>query len=116
MNPNESLFPPKRTSLQLDFLWANPKYWKLGFLYFCPDDPRVIVSKKARFGWTLNFARLLAYPALSGMVLFLFGPFYLLGMWNIDLHGWDWLIFAVLVVLLCTFCTWASSSRRYDRP
>lgn len=35
----------------------------LGFLYFCKDDPRIIVPKRNKgFGWTLNFARPIAIP------------------------------------------------------
>ncbi len=93
---------------------AIAENWKLGFIYFCPTDPRVIVPKGLRLGWTLNFARPLAFPALAGMVAFLLGPFYLCGLLNADLHGYDWLLFVVLVVALSVFCTRAASTRRFN--
>ncbi|SRR5260221_14757241 len=46
-----------------DQFHINPDNWKLGFIYFCKDDPRIIVPKRIRgFGWTLNFGRPLAIP------------------------------------------------------
>ena len=43
----------------------NPDNWKLGFLYVCKDDPRIIVPNRNKgFGWTLNFARPLAIPLM----------------------------------------------------
>ncbi|MDB6133391.1 MAG: putative transrane protein of unknown function [Verrucomicrobiales bacterium] len=46
--------------------YYNPGNWKLGFIYFCPSDKRLIVSKRIRaLGWTLNFARPLAVPFVS---------------------------------------------------
>lgn len=48
--------------------YYNPGNWKLGFLYFCPSDKRLIVPKRIRaLGWTLNFARPLAVPFVSFM-------------------------------------------------
>ena len=43
--------------MEKDFNRENPQNWKLGFLYFNPQDSRIIVPKRFRmFGWTLNFA------------------------------------------------------------
>ncbi|WP_145050896.1 DUF1648 domain-containing protein [Paenibacillus xylanexedens] len=44
----------------------DDRYWKLGFLYFNPDDPSFVVEKRYGIGWTVNFAR----PA--SWILFLF--------------------------------------------
>ncbi|QOS77421.1 DUF1648 domain-containing protein [Paenibacillus sp. JNUCC31] len=41
-------------------------YWKLGFIYFNPNDPSLTVEKRYGIGWTINFARPLSW------VLFLF--------------------------------------------
>jgi Family of unknown function (DUF5808) len=101
-------------SSEIEFLWCNRQNWKLGVFYFCPTDPRVIVPKSVRgLGWTLNFARPLAFPALLGMLLFIGGPSYLLGLLNVDLHGYDWLLLAILAVALCVFCSRAASTRRF---
>lgn len=36
----------------------DAKNWKLGFLYFNPDDPRIILPKRIKqLGWTINFGR-----------------------------------------------------------
>ena len=53
---------------------CDPDNWKLGCIYFCPADRRVIVPKRMRgFGWTLNFARPLALPFLVFMIALLSG-------------------------------------------
>ncbi|GKU80556.1 DUF1648 domain-containing protein [Paenibacillus sp. L3-i20] len=33
------------------------QYWKLGQLYFNPQDPSIFVEKRFGVGWTMNFAR-----------------------------------------------------------
>lgn len=46
--------------------YYNSGNWKLGFIYFCREDQRIFVPKRVRgLGWTLNFARPLAVPALG---------------------------------------------------
>jgi hypothetical protein len=43
----------------------DPANWRLGFLYFAKEDPRLVVRKRiAGMGFTLNFARPLAPPLL----------------------------------------------------
>lgn len=34
----------------------DAKNWKLGLVYFCADDPRVVVRNRFPLGWTWNFA------------------------------------------------------------
>jgi hypothetical protein len=47
----------------LDQFHSDPSNWKLGFIYFCRADPRIIVPKRIRgLGWTINFARPTAIP------------------------------------------------------
>lgn len=29
--------------------------WKLGILYFCPQDPSFLVPKRIGIGWSLNY-------------------------------------------------------------
>lgn len=61
--------PSAMTRAEFDRLSRDPGNWFLGFLYFCPADPRVLVPKRIRgFGWTLNFARPLALPYLFLLV------------------------------------------------
>ncbi|MWV45590.1 hypothetical protein GRF59_18415 [Paenibacillus sp. HJL G12] len=35
----------------------DDRFWKLGFIYFNPDDPALFVEKRMGIGWTVNFAR-----------------------------------------------------------
>ena len=49
------------TENDINELWKNPRNWRVGFVYYCKDDPRVIVPKRIKImGWTLNFANLWA--------------------------------------------------------
>lgn len=43
-------------------------YWKLGQFYFNPDDPAVFVEKRFGVGWTVNFARPIAWFMLLGIL------------------------------------------------
>ena len=57
------------SSLHRDPLHSDPRNWVCGLIYFCQDDPRVIVPKRLRgLGWTLNFARPSALPMLLLLV------------------------------------------------
>lgn len=42
----------------------DDEYWKLGFIYFNPDDPSFTVEKRYGIGWTINFARPLSWVLL----------------------------------------------------
>jgi hypothetical protein len=58
----------------LDHFRCDPANWKLGVIYFCRADQRVIVPKRLRgFGWTLNFARPLALPFLAFIIALISG-------------------------------------------
>lgn len=53
----------------------NPANWKLSIVYYCPDDPRVVVRQRFPFGWTWNFGHPLVLPAiLLAVVVFLAPP------------------------------------------
>ena len=43
--------------------------WKLGLLYYNPDDPALIVEKHFGIGWTLNFGRPAVWLILLGILL-----------------------------------------------
>jgi uncharacterized membrane protein len=45
--------------------------WRGGLIYYNPGDAAVIVSKRYGFGWTLNFARPVAWMYVGGMVVVL---------------------------------------------
>lgn len=57
---------------ELEQLRNNPKHWKLGVIYYCPDDPRTLVRNRHWFGWTWNFGNpvaLVIMLALAGVVI-----------------------------------------------
>jgi uncharacterized membrane protein len=42
--------------------WDKESNWRLGSLYVCKEDPRLVVAKKRRWaGWTFNFAHTGSY-------------------------------------------------------
>lgn len=55
-------------------LWRDPASWKAGVVYYQPRDSRVIVPKRLRFGWTINFAHPRAWPVLLGAMASVFVP------------------------------------------
>jgi hypothetical protein len=60
---------------EAEALRANPRYWTIGIIYRCPDDPRVIVRERLLPGWTFNFGHRFAIPTLLAFVLIAIGPF-----------------------------------------
>lgn len=44
-------------------------YWKLGVLYFNPQDPAIWVEKRSGIGWTINFANLKGWFMLIGIIV-----------------------------------------------
>lgn len=56
------------TKEELIKLWEDPKHWRGGRGYYCPEDPRVIVPKRTIWGgWTVNFA----HPKQAAMAIVL---------------------------------------------
>ena len=54
--------------------WSKRENWKW-WCYTCPDDPRIIVSKRPRWaGYTLNIAHKRAIPVFTALVLFIMIP------------------------------------------
>lgn len=46
----------------------DDKYWKLGQFYFNKDDPAFMLEKRFGVGWTINFARPLAWIILLAII------------------------------------------------
>ena len=48
-----------------DRLWEDADNWRLGAIYVCKDDPRIVVPKRLKWtGWTFNFAHRASYLLL----------------------------------------------------
>lgn len=56
----------------------DDQYWKLGQFYFNPNDPALFLEKRFGVGWTINFARPLAWTILLLILVSAFAiPFFL---------------------------------------
>lgn len=47
----------------------DDKYWKLGSIYYNPDDPAIFVQKRFGVGWTNNFAHPISWVMIGGLVV-----------------------------------------------
>ena len=55
---------------------TDPTNWKLGVVYYCKDDPRIVVRNLLPLGWTWNFGHQKVYIALIiAVTAFLAPPF-----------------------------------------
>ena len=57
----------------------DDKYWKLGSLYYNPDDPAVFVEKRFGIGWTNNWARPVSWIMIAGFLVLIIGLVLLTG-------------------------------------
>lgn len=46
----------------------DDRYWKLGAIYFNPQDPTIFVEKRTGIGWTMNFANPISWITLLGIL------------------------------------------------
>jgi uncharacterized membrane protein len=47
----------------------DDQYWKLGCIYFNPEDPSIFVEKRFGVGWTMNYGSIGGILALLGLIL-----------------------------------------------
>ena len=59
--------PSKFESMRLD-----DRHWKLGSIYYCKQDPRVVVRNRFFIGWAWNFGNRFVMPAIC-LAITLFG-------------------------------------------
>jgi uncharacterized membrane protein len=45
----------------------DDRHWKLGAIYFNPQDPTIFVEKRTGIGWTMNFANPISWITLLGI-------------------------------------------------
>ena len=106
------------TAVEIEGCWCDPANWKLDFIYFCRQDPRVIVPKRVKgFGWTLNFAKPFALPVLVFTVILLLAPISLMLALGVTSKAWYITVSCMEIVSLCYLCNYFASSQRYaDKP
>ncbi|MBD3922107.1 DUF1648 domain-containing protein [Paenibacillus sp. PR3] len=64
------LFRMNRERSQFDRISRDQdRHWKLGTLYWNPEDPAIFVEKRSGIGWTINFARPSAWLVLFGPII-----------------------------------------------
>lgn len=64
------LFQMNRERSQFDRLSRDQdRHWKLGTLYWNPEDPAMFVEKRSGLGWTMNFAKPTAWMVLFGPII-----------------------------------------------
>jgi uncharacterized membrane protein len=44
--------------------------WKLGMIYYNPDDPALMIEKRFGIGWTLNFGNRLSWVVMAAIMCF----------------------------------------------
>ena len=55
--------------------WQDPKHWRLHFVYFCRQDPRIVVPERHKWmGWTFNYAHSSAYLLTIAIILAMVVP------------------------------------------
>ncbi len=65
----------QRTGRRKHLYYNDDKYWKLGLIYYNPNDPTIFVEKRMGIGWTINMANPIA---VSGFILFIVLTFILI--------------------------------------
>lgn len=100
----------------LDRLWADANHWRAGLIYWCPEDPRLVVPKRhwKWGGWTMNFAHASAWLLLLAIILVATIPAVVLSlaqMWDI----WLWLAYVVgITVFACVLSAILASPKWYE--
>jgi len=69
----------KPTKETLEKWNQDPNNWKLGCLYFNPEDKRIFPPKRIPWmGWTINFANKKSILVFLAMMLFIFFIVYII--------------------------------------
>ena len=99
------------TKEELEKLWADKNNWLWGAIYYCKEDPRLVVPKPIKWtGWTMNFA----YPwrAIGLIIFILFAaslPFIIESRLNIATPAVICVTLAVVAVLVVGLLAYLSS-------
>ena len=99
------------TKEELEKLWADKDNWLCGAIYYCKNDPRLVVPKRIKWtGWTMNFA----YPWRAiGLIIFILFAALLPIIIEIKLNIDTWIVIcitlAVVAVLVVGLLAYLSS-------
>ena len=94
---------------KFESLRRDPANWKLGIVYVCKDDPRIIVRTLLPFGWTWNFGHRKTYIAILIAIVAFLAPPYLA--WRMGVRS-TLIIGIVVVVCLIAIVSLASRLSR----
>ena len=96
------------TREEIEKLWKDPRNRKWG-VYYCKEDPRVVVPKSARWmGWTVNAARPSAIPVVLLLLAMLAAPVFFAASQGASI-GVVLLAAVVSIAVLCLVCAYLSS-------
>ncbi|MCB1208551.1 MAG: protein kinase, partial [Verrucomicrobiales bacterium] len=96
--------PSQPVAPDLSRFSKDPGNWRFFFIYFCREDPRIIVPKRiAGLGWTINFARPSAVPLLAGLCGVVWAVLEILQQSHAS-HQTIWTTALVMLAGLVVFC------------
>lgn len=61
-------------SSKYEAMRLDPANWRLGMVYVCADDPRLIVRQRLPVGWAWNFGHPRVWPGIALAVLVFLAP------------------------------------------
>jgi Family of unknown function (DUF5808) len=100
----------------LDRLWADDSHWRAGVIYWCKDDPRLVVPKRywKWGGWTMNFAHASAWLLLLAIIVAATIPAGILAAAQVR-DVWLWVAYvAGITVFACVVSAILASPKRYE--
>jgi len=99
------------TKEELETLWADKDNGRWGAIYYCKNDPRLVVPKRIKWmGWTVNCA----YPWLAiGFIIFIIFaaslPFIIELKLNVATPAVICITLVMVAVLIIGLCAYLSS-------
>jgi len=99
------------TKEELETLWRDKNNWRWGAIYYCKNDPRLVVHKRVKWtGWTVNFA----YPwrAIGFIIFILIAaslPFFIELKLNVATPIVICITLALVAVMIIGLCAYLSS-------
>lgn len=89
---------------------TDPANWKMGIVYCCNDDPRIIVRNLLPFGWTWNFGHPKIYVAITIAIIAFLAPPYLA--WHLGVRSA--IVIGIIIVLALAAIVFVASQLAQD--